>query len=247
MDPEKLAKVLAMAESDHHGEAQSALRAARIMLARAGLTFRDLAVMIRPSVLASAAHRHQQPFHPPATQTESLMRQVRELQSQLDEQRDEMDVLRSEAESWRKLARQGETRPAVIANEVADTLPRQMRKLQSMVDKQREDLARQRLETDRWRQLARETAEQMWDLGKALERRIPQPDATDRRQELVMALRDPATAALSNHELARRIGVSVHTVSYWRRRVAVDDCRSQRRSHSSRLVHSRRRSFPGLP
>jgi len=36
MDPDKLAKVLAMAESEHQGEALSALRAARIMLSRAG-------------------------------------------------------------------------------------------------------------------------------------------------------------------------------------------------------------------
>lgn len=72
MDPDKLAKVLAMAESDHQGEALSALRAARIMLSRAGLSFRDLAQMARsgspaaepPPIIVTPVEEPRAPVRP---------------------------------------------------------------------------------------------------------------------------------------------------------------------------------------
>ena len=88
MDPEKFAKVLAMAESDHHGEAQSALRAARIMLARAGLTFRDLAAMARESdgwPLPPAEQAAFVPTNVPGAGEETWRRKVRELEARIRE------------------------------------------------------------------------------------------------------------------------------------------------------------------
>jgi DNA-binding transcriptional MerR regulator len=190
MDPDKLAKVLALAESDHQGEAQSALRAARIMLARAGLSFRDLAVAAR-----QPGPRLEPPArpHPPVVVTESL----------------DTGALRSQLRD----------------------LEQRLEDMEQALAREREDLARQRQETKRWHQLARETAEQLWDVGKVLETQNtsqPKPTVTDRRQELMTLLQDPASAALSDREIARRLGIAPHAVGYWRRRLA-------------RLAHSRQR------
>jgi hypothetical protein len=124
MDPEKFAKVLALVESDHHGEAQSALRAARIMLARAGLSFRDLASMARaiPShaIPPRMAERPPPPVWPAASGAveaqaadEALREQIRGLEQQLqdlhhalDRQRAETARQRGEAQRWHKLARE---------------------------------------------------------------------------------------------------------------------------------------------
>lgn len=47
MDVDKLAKVLAMLDSANEGEAAAALRAARQMLAKEGMTFHDVAIAAR--------------------------------------------------------------------------------------------------------------------------------------------------------------------------------------------------------
>ena len=88
MDPDKFAKVLAMAESDHHGEAQSALRAARIMLSRAGLSFRDLAAMARESDGWPVPPPEQAAFVPtnvPGAGEDTWRRKVRELEARVRE------------------------------------------------------------------------------------------------------------------------------------------------------------------
>lgn len=198
MDPEKLAKVLALAESDHQGEAQSALRAARIMLARAGLSFRDLAAAARKPETGT-----EPPTYPPPVVVaetldgEVVRRQFREMEQRLQE-------------AEQALARE------------------------------REELARQRQETKRWHQLARETAEQLWDVGKVLESQNssqPQAPAPERRQALLDLLHDPASAPWSDREIARRLGIAVHTVSYWRRRLAL---LAQRRHSGPALARDRR-------
>ena len=116
MDPEKFAKVLAMAESDHHGEAQSALRAARIMLARAGLTFRDLAAMARESDGWPVPAAEQAAFVPtnvPGAGEETWRRKVRDLESRIRElertvetQDAELIRQRGETKRWHLLARE---------------------------------------------------------------------------------------------------------------------------------------------
>ncbi len=203
MDPEKFAKVIALAESEHHGEAQSALRAARIMLTRAGLNFRDLAALARQSTSKRDSPRPEpsQTASGPADgpETESLRRQVRALEARVQE-------------------------------------------LEQNLARERAELTRQRQETKRWHQLARETAEQLWDVGKALESHRPQPAATDKRQTLIDLLRDPATANWSDREIARRVGTPPHAVGYWRRRLAQAD----RNQHLSRVQTRSRRLFSRL-
>ncbi|WP_372398081.1 hypothetical protein ABMY26_15155 [Azospirillum sp. HJ39] len=184
MDPDKLAKVLAMAESEHQGEALSALRAARIMLSRAGLSFRDLAERARAPVFPApeqpAAEPPGAPAPPPPPDelVRGLRRQVRDLELELA------------------------------------TLRRQL-------DKAAGDADRQREEADRWRTLARETAEKLWDMGKALERKHSRHADTDKRRTVLELLQDPGSALLSDREIARRVGVSAHDVTHWRRRLAI--------------------------
>ncbi|CAO3415972.1 hypothetical protein [Azospirillum endophyticum] len=189
MDPDKLAKVLAMAESEHQGEALSALRAARIMLSRAGLSFRDLAERARmpapPAPEPPAATQPSAdppgapaPQPPPDELVRGLRRQVKDLELELA------------------------------------TLRRQL-------DKAAGDADRQREESDRWRTLARETAEKLWDMGKALERKHSRHADTDKRRAVLELLQDPGSALLSDREIARRVGVSPHDVGHWRRRMAI--------------------------
>jgi len=183
MDPDKFAKVLALVESDHHGEAQSALRAARIMLARAGMTFRDLADMARQPDWTPPQPAAPPPPSPPVVATvgdEMLRSQVRVLELRI-------------------------------------------RELESSLERQQGELTRQRLETKRWHDLARETAEKLWDVGQALETNQPPVKAIDKRRTLIDLLRDPATAELSDREIARRLGTTLHAVGYWRRRLAMAD------------------------
>ncbi len=187
MDPDKLAKVLAMAESEHQGEALSALRAARIMLSRAGLSFRDLAHGTRPAngqpapPPAGPAPPAAQPpdrAPPPDQLVQGLRRQVRDLEL-----------------------------------EIAG-LKRQLEKTSSEMERQRD-------EADRWRRLARETAERLWDVGKALERRHVRHTKADKRRAILDLLQDPGSALLADHEIARRVGASAKVVAHWRRRLAI--------------------------
>ncbi len=108
MDLEKFAKVLALAESDHHGEAQSALRAARIMLARAGLTFRDLAATARTGDQAAFV-----PTNVPGAGEDTFRRKIRELEARvrelehtLENQDAELIRQRGETKRWHLLARE---------------------------------------------------------------------------------------------------------------------------------------------
>jgi len=181
MDPDKLAKVLAMAESEHQGEALSALRAARIILSRAGMTFRDLAIGARPVPVSpeppvTAAPPAKPP--PPDEMVLALRRQVAELERE------------------------------------TAALKRQLDKATGELDKQKD-------EVDRWRSLARETAEKLWDLGKALERRHSRHTSVDKRRAILDHLQDPGSAMLSDHEIARRVGASPQVVAHWRRRLAI--------------------------
>lgn len=110
MDWDKLAKVLAMAESEHPGEALSALRAARVLLAREGLVMRDLA---RPNGVGRAAASDDD--DPPLTQTgrRAFERAIVTLETELKSVRadlaDGAAALaheRQESRRWRRLAQE---------------------------------------------------------------------------------------------------------------------------------------------
>ena len=183
MDPDKLAKVLAMAESEHQGEALSALRAARIMLSRAGMSFRDLAQGARPApapepppTVVTPAPPDRPP--PPDQLVQGLRRQVKDLEL-----------------------------------EIAG-LKRQLEKTSGEMERQKD-------EADRWRTLARETAEKLWDVGKALERKHVRHTKADKRRAILDHLQDPGSALLADHEIARRVGASAKVVAHWRRRLAI--------------------------
>ncbi len=215
MDPDKFAKVLALAESSHQGEAQSALRAARIMLARAGLTFRDLAALTHAhgnrsgAVFGGSSWAAQQtaPIQPTAL-TELLAEAI------LDASTLRQQVLKLEAQ--------------------IGGLKERVEELVEIVGSQRSELARQRMETKRWHQLARETAEQLWDVGKALENHRTSRKATDKRRTLIEMLRDPTTADWSDDEIARRAGTSCHAVRFWRSRLVKFINSQPRRCHGDR-------------
>jgi hypothetical protein len=183
MDADKLAKVLALAESEHQGEALSALRAARIILARSGMTFRDLAVAVQTPSPREVPPQPQRPnppmWNPPdEAVVQGLRRQVGELERE------------------------------------NDSLRRKLDRMQTDVEHQRE-------ETEHWRVLARETAEKLWDLGKALERRHSRSDKAAVRRSIIEYLQDPASGLLSDHEIARRIGTAPQLVAECRRRLAI--------------------------
>lgn len=182
MDPDKLAKVLALAESDHQGEALSALRAARIMLSRAGMTFKDLAAGARP-VPRPEPPPPPEPSPPATAPSLDLLIQA-------------------------------------LRRQVSD-LERELSGLQRQFDKVTTDADRQREEADRWRTLARETAEKLWDMGKALERRHSRNTRDGKRRAVLELLQDPHSALLSDHEIARRIGTAPSTVAQVRRRLAI--------------------------
>lgn len=182
MDADKLAKVLALAESDHQGEALSALRAARIILARDGMSFRDLAASLRsdPPPRPRDERPPTPPDRPPSNEAQllGLRRQVAELEE---------------------------------ANG----------KLNRRVERLRGEAVRLRDEVEHWRGLARETAEQLWDLGKALERRHSRGDRAALRRAIIESLQDPESGVLSDRELARRLGTSPRLVAGTRRRLAI--------------------------
>lgn len=186
MDPDKLAKVLAMAESEHQGEALAALRAARIMLSRAGMSFKDLAQIARPPAAKEAVRPEEPPSPPvPPVRTPSPDLVVQGLRRQVSD----------------------------LEKEIAG-LQRQLEKATGELDKHKE-------ESDRWRILARDTAERLWDLGKALERRRHRHTTADRRRAILDLLQDPHSALLADQEIARRVGAPAHLVAHWRRRLAI--------------------------
>ena len=202
MDLDKFAKVLAMAESDHAGEALSALRAARVMLARSGLNLRDLADSMR-------TNSHRMPESPPPEPEVSV----------------EVVTVPVPSETHVRLVRE---------------LEFQVRDLQRQVERQRTDLDRHRTEARRWRRIAKETADKLWDMGKALERKEKLKDAEDRRRQVLDFLQDPTRSVLTDREISRRVGSSAVEVGFWRRRIAAE----ARRAYLAHVVRRGRRLKP---
>jgi hypothetical protein len=132
----RLDKILALADSSHDGEALVAVRMARQMLSRDGLSFGDLA--------RAAVQKPQRMSFPrslfPNQNTVNLESEISALKQEIDELRGGKTVQETQAEVWRLRATELE-------------------------QKLRQSMA----ETERWRQLAQETADQLWDLGQALQ------------------------------------------------------------------------------
>ncbi|MDD4617465.1 MAG: hypothetical protein PHW76_10260 [Alphaproteobacteria bacterium] len=129
---EQLDKILALADSNHDGEALVAVRKAREMLLRDGLCFGDLAKAA--SIKASGAY----PFLTGGrqhleSQVQHLRQQVEDLQAQMQTQDFQLDFWRrrafdieqslqhaqSEAERWKKLATETANRLWDIARNMA--------------------------------------------------------------------------------------------------------------------------------
>ncbi len=94
---DQLDKVLALADSDHEGEALGALRMARRLLERTGLSFTDL---------AQAARR---PGAAPLTRSSFFSNAQAQLQAQIDQLQDDLDAhvvqnesLTAQIEFWRR-------------------------------------------------------------------------------------------------------------------------------------------------
>ncbi len=129
---EQLDKILALADSTHDGEAVVAVRKARQMLLRDGLSFGDLAKAA--AVKASGTY----PFLSGGrqymeTQIQHLHQQIEDLQSQMQTQDFQLDFWRrrafdveqslqhaqSEADRWKKLATETANRLWDIAKSMA--------------------------------------------------------------------------------------------------------------------------------
>lgn len=116
---DQLEKVLALADSSHDGEAIIAVRKARQMLSRDGLSFGDLARAVKPRFsgafsLFSGHHVHLE------TEVVRLRQQLQDLQAEMQTQtlqlefwhrranelQQNLNLSQSEVERWRQLARE---------------------------------------------------------------------------------------------------------------------------------------------
>jgi SMC interacting uncharacterized protein involved in chromosome segregation len=119
--PEQLDKILALADSSHEGEAVVAVRKARQILSRDGLSFGDLARAVSPNAPIKSANllsflSAQRDYM--ESRIRHLNQQIDDLQAQLQTQDLQLDFWRrhavdleqstqhaqNEAEKWKKLA-----------------------------------------------------------------------------------------------------------------------------------------------
>jgi hypothetical protein len=121
--PEQLDKILALADSSHEGEAVVAVRKARQMLSRDGLSFGDLAraAVVRQKPAGAGMFSFLSPARDTQADSETyhLRQQLDDLRAQMQTQDLQLDFWRrrameleqntvhaqSEAERWKKLAR----------------------------------------------------------------------------------------------------------------------------------------------
>jgi DNA-binding NarL/FixJ family response regulator len=171
LDAGKLAKVLALADSEQEGEALAAVRAAGGMLAKAGLSFADL-LNAPPSPRCAAVDEY-------------WLRHVA------------LHVVEA------------------LQDEVAG-YKREAKDLQRRLNRAQRDLARARREAACWKAAAESAG------GASA---VQGADAPPRRTHAAIRsaieayLADPVKTALSDREIARRVGVSNQTVSNHRKRL----------------------------
>jgi len=94
---DQLEKVLALADSDHEGEALGALRMARRLLERNGLSFSDLARSVRQAGFPP------RPFFFSGAQVQ-LEAKIEQLQDDLSAHVEQNDSLSTQIEFWRRRA-----------------------------------------------------------------------------------------------------------------------------------------------
>src|SRR5579871_4658050 len=95
---EQLNKVLALADSSHDGEALVAIRKARQILSKDGLSFGDLAIA------AAMRVRRNMPFSFFAHSQDHLEAQIVQLRSRIDALQQESATQAGQAEFWRQRA-----------------------------------------------------------------------------------------------------------------------------------------------
>lgn len=165
----KLAKVLALADSQQEGEALAAVRKAGEMLAKAGLSFTDL-LSVPDSPCACGADGDW----------------VRHVALQV------IDNLQDEVATHKRAAKE----------------------LQRRLNRVRRELARARRDAACWKDAAERE-------GRILPAPPREPERRTHaaiRSAIEAYLTDPVKAALSDREIARRVGVSNQTVSNHRKR-----------------------------
>ena len=176
LDAEKLAKVLALADSAHEGEALAAVRKAGHMLAQAGLSFADLLAM--PTASAGVAA------------DADWVRAVALLV---------IDRLRDEVAAHK----------------------RSEKDLQRRLNRVQRELRRSRRDAAKWKDAAERAGVPS---GLQAETRPASNEVTHRRTHAAIRaaideyLADPVKTALSDREIARRVGVSNQTVANHRKR-----------------------------
>ncbi len=187
---DRLDKVLALVGSDKEGEAVAALRMARQMLGRAGLSFRDIFDPARNAAPAAAPD-------PPDPDGHSRLKTMI-LEASLKEARKEL-------EKWNRLAREEkdlrEQETAALAAEI-------------------ETLRRARTEAPAGPPAGAPTGVPASPPTGAYGEAGSPLRASDRRRIVIDRLRDPETRNLSDRAIARQLGVSPQTVGNWRKRLA---------------------------
>lgn len=137
---QRLDKVLALVDSDMEGEALTALRKARQMLAKDGLTFEDLARAANGEGTARISLKT--PF--------GLL---------TDAQQHELEIKLADAQ-----------RKAEVMQYDLGERDQRLRLWQRKAMELERKLGATESEANKWKELARETAEKLWDLGAAIER-----------------------------------------------------------------------------
>jgi hypothetical protein len=136
---EQLDKILALADSTHDGEALVAVRKARQIMSRDGISFGDL---------ARAAANGQTPGRPvPRTgmfsflssHNDHLESQIVHMRQQLEDLRAQMQTQDLQLDFWRRRATDLE-----------------------------QSSTQATYDAERWKKLARETAEKLWDIGQSI-------------------------------------------------------------------------------
>jgi hypothetical protein len=135
---DQLDKVIAMADSSHEGEAVVAVRKARQLLLKGGLSFGDLAK-------AAINHRSHSPTFPSPSYTAMsgqqmhLEAQVLKMRARMDELQASLRIKNTQLEFWRGRALGLET-----------------------------TLHHKRTEAESWKKLAQNTVDKLWELGQSL-------------------------------------------------------------------------------
>ncbi len=223
-DTERLAKVLVLIDSDRDGEALAALYTARNILARAGMTLRDLVAAPVAEGRSTLGEPHA---NPPRARME-LQQEVQILRGEVDALRAALQDRESEAASLRRF-RDDTFQVLSGKNEEIMSLKRRIAALRDGGASAAADLERLRARRaedaatiDDLRREHERLRDRLAGLTRDLEaarHAVAPRNNAEKRAAVLAYLRDPRRAGLSDREIARRAGVSPQTVSNWRGRL----------------------------